>query len=240
MFPVTLSAASSKTVSVAFATGAGTATAGVDFVAASGPLTFAPGEVSKVVNVAVVGDMLNEAAETFTVTLSAPSAATIATPQATGTITDNDPLPVAVADTYATPFGVPLVVAAPGVLANDTNTHGGTMSAELVAGVAHGTLALGANGSVNYTPAAGYAGTDSFVYRVVDASGTGNSVSVAITIAAAAAAGGRRLHHPVPDHAHAAGARRARQRRRRAHRRHRGARDQRRPRHAGARRRTAA
>ena len=185
VFPVTLSAASSKTVSVAFATGAGTATTGVDFVAASGPLTFAPGEVSKVVNVAVVGDVLHEAAETFTVTLSAPSAATIATPQATGTITDNDPLPVAVVDTYATPFGVPLVVAAPGVLTNDTNTHGGTMSAELVSGVAHGTLALGANGSVNYTPAAGYAGADSFVYRVVDASGTGNSVSVAITIATA-------------------------------------------------------
>ena len=183
-FTVSLSWPSSAPVGVSYATGAGTATP-ADFTPASGPLAFAPGQVSQVVNVAVVNDVLHEAAETFTVTLSAPSGATIATPQAIGTITDDDPLPVAVADAYATPFGTPLVVAAPGVLSNDSNSHGGTMSATLVSAVAHGTLVLGANGSVNYTPADGYVGADSFVYQIADGSGTGNSVTVSITVGTA-------------------------------------------------------
>ena len=186
-FTVSLSWPSSAPVGVSYATGAGTATS-ADFTPVSGPLAFAPGQVSQVVNVAVANDVLHEAAETFTVTLSAPSGATIATAQATGTITDDDPLPVAVADAYATPFGTALVVAAPGVLINDSNTHGGTMSATLVTGVAHGTLVLGANGSVNYTPANGYVGADSFVYQVADGSGTGNSVTVSITVGDGSAA----------------------------------------------------
>ena len=77
---------------------------------------------------------------------------------------------MAVADSYTTPFAIRWSWPRP-ACSPTTPTPGGTKSAELVSGVAHGTLALGANGSVNYTPAAGYAGTDSFIYRVVDGSG---------------------------------------------------------------------
>ncbi len=186
VFQVSLSAAYPDPVTVNYATANGTATAGADYVAASGPVeTFAPGQTTKQVTVQVIGDILVEPSETFTVTLSAPNNAALGTSVATGTITDDDVLPVAVGDSYTTPFGTTLNVPAPGVLANDT---GGAKTATVVASVAHGTLLLGANGSVTYTPATGYSGPDSFTYRVADGSGQGNVVAVSITVGAAAPA----------------------------------------------------
>jgi hypothetical protein len=87
---VTLSGASLVTTSVAWATAAGTATAGVDYSTGSGTLTFAPGETMKTIAVSVIGDTLKEANETFTVTLSNPSALTIAGGTGTVTIVDDD------------------------------------------------------------------------------------------------------------------------------------------------------
>src|SRR5262249_1868802 len=69
----------------------GTATAGSDYVAASGTLTFAPSETSKLVHVAVTGDTAAESNETLTLTLSAAHGATIADGIATGTINNDDP-----------------------------------------------------------------------------------------------------------------------------------------------------
>ena len=90
-FTVTLSAASTQTVTVAYATGNGTATAGSDYQAASGTLTFAPGETSKTITVLVNGDRLGEPNETFFVNLSSPTNATIADGQGVGTIVDDEP-----------------------------------------------------------------------------------------------------------------------------------------------------
>jgi probable HAF family extracellular repeat protein len=90
-FTVTLSAASAQTVTVAFATAGGTATAGSDFQSTSGTLTFAPGETSKTITVQVVGDRLPEPTETFVVNLSGPTNAYIATGQGSGTIVDDEP-----------------------------------------------------------------------------------------------------------------------------------------------------
>jgi hypothetical protein len=90
-FIVTLSAASTKTITVAYATANGTATAGGDYQAASGVLTFAPGETSKTVNVLVNGDRIGEADETFSVNLSAATNATIFGGSAVGTIVDDEP-----------------------------------------------------------------------------------------------------------------------------------------------------
>ena len=92
-FTVSLSAASGLTTTVNYATADGTATAGIDYVAASGTLTFAPGQTTQSIAVTVNGDTLSEANETFTVTLSAPSNATIGVGTGTGTINDDDPLP---------------------------------------------------------------------------------------------------------------------------------------------------
>ena len=98
-FTVSLSAASSKTVTVDYATVAGTATAGDDYTAASGTLTFSPGQTSKQVQVAVQGDTLDEVDETFKLRLSNAVNGVIgdgtptATVDGTGTIGDNDAEP---------------------------------------------------------------------------------------------------------------------------------------------------
>ena len=65
-------------MTVAYATVAGSATAANDFVATSGTLTFAPGVTSLTISVAIVGDRTGEPTETFTVVLSSPVNAAIA------------------------------------------------------------------------------------------------------------------------------------------------------------------
>jgi chitinase len=89
-FTVTLSNPSAFISTVDWATSEGTATAGSDYTAANGTVTFNPGETSKPVSVDVLGDTTYEPDETFTVTLSNPSGLTIGTPTATGTITNDD------------------------------------------------------------------------------------------------------------------------------------------------------
>jgi Calx-beta domain/RTX calcium-binding nonapeptide repeat (4 copies) len=89
-FAVSLSVPSTKLVSVQYATTDGTATVPSDYASASGTLTFAPGQRSKSITVSVVSDLTIEQDETFTVTLSNPLNATIASGTATGTITNDD------------------------------------------------------------------------------------------------------------------------------------------------------
>jgi Ca2+-binding RTX toxin-like protein len=91
---VSLSAASAQTVTVNYATADGTATAGSDYTAASGILTFAPGETSQQFKVPVADDTLVEPDETFTVTLSGAQNAAISDTQGSATVTiANDDAP---------------------------------------------------------------------------------------------------------------------------------------------------
>lgn len=89
-FNVTLSNPSSQTITASFATVAGTATAGTDYVTTSGTVTFNPGETAKQIAVPVNGDNTDEVTETFLVNLSNPVNATITTAQGVGTILDDD------------------------------------------------------------------------------------------------------------------------------------------------------
>ena len=89
-FTVSLSVASSQQVTVEYATSGGTATSGTDFSAESGTLTFAANETSKTVSVATTDDSAEEDNETFTLTLSSPTNATLGDATATGTINDDD------------------------------------------------------------------------------------------------------------------------------------------------------
>jgi hypothetical protein len=99
-FPVTLSSAYPAPVSVAYAAADGTATAASDYSAASGRLTFAPGETAKTIPVTVVGDTAVEQDETISLNLTDPVNATIADGTATGTITNDDVAPPANAGHY--------------------------------------------------------------------------------------------------------------------------------------------
>ncbi len=94
-FAVTLDRASTLTVTVAYATSDGTATAGQDYTATSGTLTFSPGDTAKTVIVPVLNDAHDDGGETMTLTLSNASNARIADGTATGTITNSDPIPQA-------------------------------------------------------------------------------------------------------------------------------------------------
>ncbi|HET9217470.1 MAG TPA: Calx-beta domain-containing protein, partial [Terriglobia bacterium] len=87
---VTLSAAKSTPVTVAYATANGTAVAPTDYQSSSGTVTFAPGVTSRTISISIVGDRTQEANETFQVNLSNPSGATIGTGTATVTILDDE------------------------------------------------------------------------------------------------------------------------------------------------------
>jgi hypothetical protein len=89
-FTVMLSSPSSQTVTVNYATANGTATAGSDYQAASGMLTFSPLETTKSINVVVNGDVNFEPNEAFVVNLSNPVNATIAEAQGGAQITNDD------------------------------------------------------------------------------------------------------------------------------------------------------
>ena len=89
-FAVTLSSASSRTVTVSYRTSNGSASSSLDYTAVSGTLTFRSGETSKTISVRTTDDSRDESNETFTVRLSNANGATISDASATGTINDND------------------------------------------------------------------------------------------------------------------------------------------------------
>lgn len=91
--------------------------------------------------------------------------------------------PNAVNDSYTTPEDTQLTVtAANGVLANDTDADGESLTAALVDDVDDGTLTLNANGSFIYVPDANFSGQDTFTYRASDGDAQSNVGTVSITV----------------------------------------------------------
>jgi chitinase len=82
--------ASNSSVTVDYSTGDGTASAGSDYTATNGALTFAPGETAKTVPISITDDGATEGQESFTLALSNPANAAIATGTATVTIGAGD------------------------------------------------------------------------------------------------------------------------------------------------------
>jgi hypothetical protein len=96
---VTLSRPSVGNVSATYTTGNSTATAGSDYSAQVGTVTFAPGSTSQTITVSVLGDETPENTEQFVVTLSSPVNATIDNSQALGRILDDDTRTISIQDT---------------------------------------------------------------------------------------------------------------------------------------------
>ncbi|MCK5527007.1 MAG: tandem-95 repeat protein, partial [Candidatus Latescibacteria bacterium] len=90
--------------------------------------------------------------------------------------------PVAVGDGYSVDEDSTLNVAAPGVLGNDRDVDGDTLTAVLIGGVSNGTLTLNANGSFTYAPHAEFSGTDTFTYTVDDGKGNTDTAEVTVTV----------------------------------------------------------
>lgn len=93
-FTVALSQVSTSTVDVQYATHDGTAVAGVDYTAATGTLTFAPGQTTETIAVQTLDhSTANAPTESFTVTLSNPTDATLGSAVGTGTIVEGQDAP---------------------------------------------------------------------------------------------------------------------------------------------------
>jgi probable HAF family extracellular repeat protein len=90
-FDVTLSVASTQTVTVAYSTSNGAALAGSDYQFTNGTLTFEPGVLTQTLTVPVIGDRSAETDEGFFVNLSGPTNAFLANGQGTATIVDDEP-----------------------------------------------------------------------------------------------------------------------------------------------------
>ena len=88
-FTVSMLSASGQTAEVDYATGNGTALAGLDFTGAAGTLTFAPGVLSQTVTVTILNDALYENSESFLVMLSNGVNAAIADATGIGSIRDD-------------------------------------------------------------------------------------------------------------------------------------------------------
>ena len=101
VFTVRLDRRASHTVTVDYATadgpgvwaGTGTATAGVDYTATSGTLTFAAGETLKSVSVPILDDVIDEGSEYFLLRLSNPQGATLDDSEVEGLIRNTDLIP---------------------------------------------------------------------------------------------------------------------------------------------------
>ncbi len=111
-------------------------------------------------------------------TTSAPATVTISVSPV------NDP-PVASGDAWNATAGSARTVAAPGVLANDTDVDGDVLQAVLATGPAHASaFALAADGSFSYTAVASYVGTDSFTYKASDGQAASVVATVSLTVSA--------------------------------------------------------
>ncbi|MCK4790865.1 MAG: hypothetical protein KAV87_44425, partial [Desulfobacteraceae bacterium] len=98
-FSISLSRETGIDVTVDYATQDGTATEGSDYTATSGTATIPAGSTSASVEVPVTDDSEAESDETFVLVLSTPDGASIATRQATGTITSEDAAGITVSPT---------------------------------------------------------------------------------------------------------------------------------------------
>jgi hypothetical protein len=199
-FTITLSVPSSRSVSISYATKDGTARAGTDYVAASGTVTFNPGETSKMVSVQVRGNVTHEPDKTFTITLSEPVNAGLGRAQATARIVDDDGLPVSGDDAYTVGVGQTLNVGAgsgppPGLLANDqaagqdvrVASFGGLSAGGDVTSTSAGStrdlgnggsLKVNTDGSFTFTPPGGFTGAFSFRYRTSSTAGAAEATVI--------------------------------------------------------------
>jgi CSLREA domain-containing protein len=118
---------------------------------------------------------------TITATATDPSGNTSEFSECLNVPTANTP-PTANDDSYTATENQTLNVAAPGVLANDTDPEQDPLTAVKVSDPAHGSVTLNSDGSFAYTPDAGYSGPDSFTYQANDGTANSNTATVSLNV----------------------------------------------------------
>jgi serralysin len=182
-YTVTLSSTSTQTITVQYATANGTAIAGSDYTSTSGTLTFNPGVTSQVINIPILNDSLNEANETFSLTLNSPTNASLGTSQ-TVTTTISDTLSAAATTTL--PTNVENLTLTGTTAINGTGNAGNNV---ITGNGANNTLS-GLNGNDRYSFVANSAlGTDTITETAtggtdtIDFTGTTAGVNVNLGVA---------------------------------------------------------
>ncbi|MEP6388396.1 MAG: retention module-containing protein, partial [Halioglobus sp.] len=189
---VSLSAPVDGEVTVSFNTANGSATVGNDYNAATGTITFAPGQTSTTVSVTTVGDTVVENNETFFVNLSDADGATIVDGQGEVIILDDDvppppppPPPVtnnppdAVNDGFSTEVNTPV---SGNVLPNDSDPDNDPLTVTGNTQPTNGSVTVNPDGSFTYTPNEDFDGSDSFEYTITDGEGGSDTATVNLTV----------------------------------------------------------
>ena len=181
-FAVQLDPASERTVTVQYATADGTATAGADYTAGSGTLTFRAGTTTATIDVPILDDSTGEEPETFTVTLSNATRARLSASFATGTIADDDD------STITDPVGpgnsTPLELSSLEV------TGGSTMYPPFDADILHYALTCSGSPTLGVAAVTERAGAQLTLLRADTADTADNAVSTTGTLNASVTVGG--------------------------------------------------
>ena len=192
-------------ITVDYAASNGTATAGADYTATSGTITFADGETTKQIVVPILNDAVAEGDETVNLTLSAPGPETIVDfldfyedgllgPQSTATLTITDSSPNSapsisdIVDRFVTEGSSTGAIA---FTVGDTETAAGdlivTATSSNQAVIPNGNIVLGgsgANRTVTITPAEGQYGPTTITLTVTDGNGAQSNDTFVLTVVA--------------------------------------------------------
>lgn len=167
-FPVSLSVASTDTVSIDYVTASGTALKNIDFVDTMGTFTFMPGQTTGQIDITIISDQtIEKGNEKFTLLLSNAKNASIARPVVTGTIADDDELALTIGDVFVQE-GKDGQPNPPPVFANVTVYLNAVTSRDVT--FTYQTSNLSATAGLDYTTTSGsgtiFAGQTSFIIPV--------------------------------------------------------------------------
>ncbi|VTU00135.1 outer membrane adhesin-like protein : Putative hemagglutinin/hemolysin-related protein OS=Dickeya dadantii (strain 3937) GN=Dda3937_01477 PE=4 SV=1: Calx-beta [Gemmataceae bacterium] len=178
-FTRTGSTSAALTVSYAVS---GSATAGTDYTALTGTVTFAAGAATADVTVAALHDGVIDDDETVSVTVTSGTGYAVGSPASDSvTIIDTDILPVAFDGWVTTSVNEDADVE---VLDLATSLYGDTLTVTGVTDGDHGTVVINLDGTVTYTPDTSFVGDDTFTYTVEDPFGNEATGTVSVTVTA--------------------------------------------------------
>ncbi|MDV6029899.1 MAG: hypothetical protein F9B45_07285 [Phycisphaera sp. RhM] len=188
VFMISLTAAGTEALTVDYTTapaGGNPASEGTDYENATGQVFFSPGQTQRTVVVPIIDDLDAETDETFEILISLPAGGlegiAISDGIGIGTILDDDSnnLPIAVDDSASADSEVEQII---DVLANDSDPDGDPITIVSVdsSSVGGGSVVINPDNTLSYTSAPGFAGSDSFTYRISD--GQGGTATATVTV----------------------------------------------------------
>ena len=187
-YTVSLSVRPSANVTINYATADGTATAGSDYTAASGTLTFTPAnwETNQTVDVTITEDTVDENDETFNFTLSNPGSGAVlsASPSLSTTITDNDVPALTVSFGATIPAQTWTVDVSVDLTLPEATGGNGTISYELTPDLPPGVMLDRSTRTLSGAPTAAATAT-TYTWRATDSDGNTAALTFTVTVSPA-------------------------------------------------------